>query len=257
MGIDYTKRPQTPAQPPVPPPSAPQAPPAYGAPPPPQQHQQQGGNVSLSKLTLTKSAPSVSLSKTGGGGGVLRVNLNWNARPEGQATGGFFKRLAAGASSGAIDLDLGCLYEYADGSKGVVQALGNAFRGQHPLPSGESIIWLDADDRSGTNTGGENLHVDLRHTASIRRIIVFALIYEGVPNWGAADAVVTMFPVSGPQIEVRLDEHDPRARICAVALLENRGGELVVNREVRYINGGQDVLDRQYGWGMNWSPGRK
>ncbi len=257
MGIDYTKRPQTPAQPPVPPPSAPQAPPAYGAPPPPQQHQQQGGNVSLSKLTLTKSAPSVSLSKTGGGGGVLRVNLNWNARPEGQATGGFFKRLAAGASSGAIDLDLGCLYEYADGSKGVVQALGNAFRGQHPLPSGESIIWLDADDRSGTNTGGENLHVDLRHTASIRRVIVFALIYEGVPNWGAADAVVTMFPASGPQIEVRLDEHDPRARICAVALLENRGGELVVNREVRYINGGQDVLDRQYGWGMNWSPGRK
>ncbi len=245
MGIDYNKRPSTPAQPPAPPP------PAYGATPP------QGGNVSLSKLTLTKSAPSVSLSKTGGGGGVLRVNLNWNARPEGQPTGGFFKRLAAGASSGAIDLDLGCLYEYADGSKGVVQALGNAFRGQHPQPNGESIIWLDADDRSGTNTGGENLHVDLRHTAQIRRIIVFALIYEGVPNWGAADAVVTLFPVSGPQIEVRLDEHDPKARICAVALLENRSGELVVNREVRYIHGGQDVLDKQYGWGMNWSPGRK
>lgn len=248
MGIDYTKRPQTPAQPPPPPV---QPPPAQGAPPPQQQ------NVSLSKLTLTKSAPSVSLSKSGGTGGVLRVNLNWNARPEGQATGGFFKRLAAGGSSGAIDLDLGCLYEYSDGSKGVVQALGNAFRGQHQLGAGESIIWLDADDRSGQNTGGENLHVDLRHVAKIRRIIVFALIYEGVPNWGAADAVVTMFPVSGPQIEVRLDEHDPKARICAVALLENRGGELVVNREVRYINGGQDVLDKQYGWGMNWSPGRK
>ncbi len=257
MGIDYTKRPQPPAQPPAPPA------PAYGASPPPPQGgdvsppPQGGGNVSLSKLTLTKSAPSVSLSKTGGGGGVLRVNLNWNARPEGQPTGGFFKRLAAGGSSGAIDLDLGCLYEYADGSKGVVQALGNAFRGQHQLGGGESIIWLDADDRSGANTGGENLHIDLRHTAKIRRIIVFALIYEGVPNWGAADAVVTLFPVSGPQIEVRLDEHDPKARICAVALLENRGGELVVNREVRYVNGGQDVLDRQYGWGMNWSAGRK
>ncbi|MBA2389902.1 MAG: tellurium resistance protein [Geodermatophilaceae bacterium] len=250
MGIDYNKRPQTPAQPPA----QPTPPPAYGAPPP---QQQQGGNVSLSKLTLTKSAPSVSLSKTGGGGGVLRVNLNWNARPEGQPAGGFFKRLAAGASSGAIDLDLGCLYEYSDGSKGVVQALGNAFRGQHQLGAGESIIWLDADDRSGTNTGGENLHVDLRHIASIRRIIVFALIYEGVPNWAAADAVVTMFPVSGPQIEVRLDEPDPKARICAVALLENRGGEMLVNREVRYVNGGQDVLDKQYGWGMNWSPGRK
>lgn len=245
MGIDYTKRPAAPQQPPAPP--QPTAPP------------QQGGNVSLSKVTLTKSAPSVSLSKSGATGGVLRVNLNWNARPAGQQQqgGGFFKKMLAGASGGGIDLDLGCLYEYSDGSKGVVQALGNAFRGQHPGPGGESIVWLDGDDRSGSNTGGENLLVDLRHTASIKRIIVFALIYEGAPNWGEADAVVTMFPASGPQIEVRLDEHDPRARICAIALLQNQGGELVVNREVRYINGGQDVLDREYGWGMNWSPGRK
>ncbi len=48
---------------------------------------------------------------------MLRVNLNWNARPAGQpAGGGFLKRLAAAAGGGAIDLDLGCLYEYADGS---------------------------------------------------------------------------------------------------------------------------------------------
>jgi len=31
----------------------------------------------------------------------------------------------------------------------------------------------------------------------------------------------------------------------------------VVQREVRYIDGGQSVLDRAYGWGMNWTPGRK
>jgi len=282
MGIDYTKRPKAPAQPPPPyqqqpppqqpyqqqpPPQQPyqqQPPPSYQKQPPPQQPYQQqpspqqgAPGVSLSKVTLTKSAPSVSLSKSGGTTGVLRVNLNWNARPGGgQQGGGFFKRLA-NAGSGAIDLDLGCLYEYSDGSKGVVQALGNAFRGQHTMGNGESIVWLDGDDRSGTNTGGENLFVDLRHTPQIRRIIVFALIYEGVPNWGAADAVVTMFPASGPQIEVRLDEHDPKARICAIALLQNQGGELVVNREVRYINGGQDILDREYGWGMDWKAGRK
>jgi tellurite resistance protein TerA len=39
--------------------------------------------------------------------------------------------------------------------------------------------------------------------------------------------------------------------------LINRGGELIVQREVQYINGGQSVLDRTYGWGMNWTPGRK
>jgi tellurite resistance protein TerA len=251
-------------QPPYPPPGQPYGQPQppqgpygqqpYGqqAPPPPPQQ----GGVNLGKVSLTKSAPSVSLTKTAGTTGVLRVNLNWNSRPGGGGGGGFLKRLAS-AGSGAIDLDLGCLYEYADGSKGVIQALGNAFRGQHSLGNGQSIVWLDGDDRSGSNSGGENLMVDLQHTQLIRRILVFALIYEGVPNWGQADAVVTMFPANGPQIEVRLDEHDPRARICAIAMIENQGGQLVVNREVRYVHGGQDVLDRQYGWGMDWTPGRK
>ncbi|SNS85229.1 tellurite resistance protein TerA [Geodermatophilus saharensis] len=272
--VDYTKRPKSPPpQPPPPQPPAQQPPPGqpYGAPPaqPPYGQQQYGqqqygqqpppaGGVSMSKVSLTKSAPSVSLTKTAGTTGILRVNLNWNSRPGGAGGGGgFLKRLAGAAGGGAIDLDLGCLYEYADGSKGVIQALGNAFRGQHNLGNGQSIAWLDGDDRSGSTAGGENLLIDLQHTQLIRRILVFALIYEGVPNWGQADAVVTMYPASGPQIEVRLDEHDPRARICAIAMIQNQGGQLVVNREVRYVHGGQDVLDRTYGWGMDWTPGRK
>ncbi len=261
-------------QPPYPPPGqpAPGYPPPgqpYGQPPQPDPYGRQGygqppapppqqGGVSLGKVSLTKSAPSVSLTKTAGTTGILRVNLNWNSRPGGGGGGGgFLKRLASAAGGGAIDLDLGCLYEYSDGSKGVIQALGNAFRGQHGLPGGQSIAWLDGDDRSGAQSGGENLLIDLQHTQLIRRILVFALIYEGVPNWGQADAVVTMYPANGPQIEVRLDEHDPRARLCAIALIQNQGGQLVVNREVRYVHGGQDVLDRTYGWGMDWTPGRK
>ncbi len=262
--VDYTKRPKSP--PPQSPPPAPQGQAPQGQAPQGQAPQGQApesrppqGGVSLGKVSLTKSAPSVSLTKTAGTTGILRVNLNWNSRPGGGGGGGggFLKRLASAAGGGGIDLDLGCLYEYADGSKGVIQALGNAFRGQHGLGDGQSIAWLDGDDRSGRNTGGENLLVDLQHTQRIRRILVFALIYEGVPNWGQADAVVTMFPASGPQIEVRLDEHDPRARICAIAMIENQGGQLVVTREVRYVHGGQDVLDRTYGWGMDWTPGRK
>ncbi len=268
-----------PGQPPqAPPPGYPPPGQPYGQPPQPDPYGQQGygqqgygqppqqppaapqqGGVSMSKVSLTKAAPSVSLTKTAGTTGILRVNLNWNARPGGAGGGGggFLKRLAGAAGGGGIDLDLGCLYEYSDGSKGVIQALGNAFRGQHGLGGGQSIAWLDGDDRSGAQSGGENLLIDLQHTQLIRRILVFALIYEGVPNWGQADAVVTMYPANGPQIEVRLDEHDPRARLCAIALIQNQGGQLVVNREVRYVHGGQDVLDRTYGWGMDWTPGRK
>ena len=105
--VDYVKRPKTPDTP-----AAPQ--PGGGS----------GGGVSLSKVTLTKSAPSVSLAKGAGASGRMRVSLTWNARPEGTGGGGLLKRLAGGAG---IDLDLGALFELQDGRKGVVQALGNSF----------------------------------------------------------------------------------------------------------------------------------
>lgn len=224
MGIDYTKRPAQPV-------------------PEPQQPGAASGKVSL-----TKAAPTVSLTKQGSASGLLRVNLNWNALPQGR--GGLFRKAAS------LDLDLGCLYEFTDGSKGVVQALGNAFSAGVPGVS-DRIIWLDADDRSGTSATGENLFIDLSHTRQIRRVLVFALIYEGAANWAAADGVATLFPASGPQVEVRLDDPREGARICAIAMLESTGGELSVRREVNYLNGGQKLLDETYGWGMRWSPGRK
>jgi tellurite resistance protein TerA len=233
MGIDYTKRPSGgdagAAQPPA------------------------GAPVSLGKVTLTKSAPSVSLTKGGAATGELRVNLNWNARPPQQQSGGFFRKLAGG-TPGNIDLDLACLYEFTDGAKGVVQALGGSFASRN---AGSPIITLDGDDRSGTNTGGENLRIDLSRLAEIRRVLVFAFIYEGVPNWAAADGVVTLYPSSGAPVEVRLDESHPDARMCAIALLTNSGSDLTVNREIRYVPGGHRLLDEAYGWGMQWKAGSK
>lgn len=232
MAIDYNKRPSKAAEP---------AAPAAAAQP----------AVSLSKVTLTKSAPSVSLTKRGGAGGQLRVNLQWStgAAP---AKKGFLAKLA-GAPAG-IDLDLACLWEFTDGTKGVVQALGNAFQAPY---RGAPIIRLDGDDRSGAVVGGENMFIDLSRVSEIKRILVFAFIYEGVPNWAAADGVVTLFPASGPEIEVRLDEAASGAPTCVIALLENKGGELTVRREVEYIRGGQADVDRAYNWGMEWARGRK
>ncbi|WP_198961468.1 tellurium resistance protein [Pseudonocardia sp. MH-G8] len=223
MAIDYTKRPK-----------------AGGG--------DAAGGVSLSKVTLTKSAPSISLTKRGATGGQLRVNLQWSAGEQ-QSRGLFGMR-----RGNAIDLDLGCLWEFSDGSKGVVQALGNAFQAPY---QGTPIIRLDGDDRSGSASGGENMFIDLSRVDEIRRILVFTFIYEGVPNWASADGVVTLFPAAGPEIEVRLDEPDRNAPTCVIAMLENKGGDLQVRREVRYIQGGQADIDAAYGWGMEWARGRK
>ncbi|MDF9717036.1 Tellurium resistance [Nocardioides sp. ChNu-153] len=211
--------------------------------------EQQPGGVSLSKITLTKSAPSISLSKGAGAGGQMRINLNWSQPAPAK---GFLKRALGGAS--AVDLDLGCLWETTDGSKGVVQALGNAFGNLHQPP----YVLLDGDDRSGTSTGGENLVVNLDRLDQIRRVLVFAYIYEGAPNWAAADGVVTLYPAGGAApIEVRLDEPAADKRFCAIALLTNEGGSLGVRREVQYVAGWQPELDKAYGWGMNWTSASK
>lgn len=228
MAVDYTKRPSTPEP----------TPPAG-----------QGG-----KVTLTKASPSVSLTKRGAAGGTIRVNLRWRSRPPGSENRGFLKRLAQGPQQ--IDLDLACLYEMADGTKGVVQALGNAFTSGKTL-GGTPIIRLDGDDRSGSGEEGENLFVDLAQSAAIKRILVFAFIYEGTPNWAEAAAVVTLHPASGDPVEIHLDEADAGAKSCAIALIENVGGDVQVRREVRYVRGSQRALDEAYGWGMQWQQGRK
>lgn len=207
-----------------------------------------GGGVSLSKVTLTKASPTISLTKGGGASGQMKVNLSWNAKPAGGGGGGFLKKLAGGNKG--IDLDLGALFELSDGRKGVIQALGNQFGALDQPP----YIQLSGDDRTGG--GGEDLVINLDQLQNIRRILVFAFIYEGVPAWDKADGVVTLHPVGAAPIEVKLDESSG-TRMCAIALLEAGGGDLKIRREVQYIQGAQDALDRAYGWGMDWTPGRK
>lgn len=212
------------------------------------------GGVSLSKVTLSKSAPSISLTKGQGAGGRMRINLNWTQRPPAASpSGGFLKKMLGAWAGATLDLDLGCLWETSDGRKGVVQALGNSYGALDTAP----YIMLDGDDRSGANTGGENLTINLDHLAQLKRVLVFAFIYEGAPNWAAADGVVTVFPQDAAPIEVRLDEASSDRRFCAIAMLTNDGGALRIDREVQYVKGSQAALDQAYGWGMNWQAGRK
>lgn len=234
------------ARPVTPPPAAPPAPPAPAAAP-----------VRLTKVTLTKAAPSVSLTKQGGTSGALHVNLNWEVRK--QFSGWAAKLGRAVAQHSDLDLDLCALYELADGRKGVVQALGNAFGSLHQPP----YIHLDGDDRTGAVTSGENLTVNLDHKQALRRILVFVTIYEGARSFADLNATVTLRPQNGAPIDFSLDECTVPSTVCALALITSTGdGDLVVQREARYLVpergvSPQRTVDHAYGWGMNWTPGRK
>ncbi|WP_425444523.1 TerD family protein, partial [Streptomyces alboverticillatus] len=226
---------------------APARTPAPAAPPAP---------VRLTKVTLTKDAPAVSLAKQGGTSGTMRVNLNWQVNKQFKGWG---RRLGkAMAVHSDLDLDLGALFELSDGSKGVVQALGNSFGALRQPP----YIHLDGDDRTGAVETGENLTINLDHIGALRRILVFVTIYEGARSFAGLHATVTLHPQHGAPIDFSLDECTVLSNVCALALITNTGKDLVVQREARYLVPDRGVspqrtLDRAYGWGMNWTPGRK
>ncbi len=218
FGIDVAE--ETAAPPPPPPPAAP---------------------VRLSKVTLDKPGQTVSLEKKGATFGEIVVNLNWSRGRKGLFGGG-----------NAIDLDLGCLFEMADGRKGVVQALGNVF-GSFAQPP---YIALSGDDRTGDVSQGETLRINGGQWTALRRIAIFANIYAGVPNWTQTDGVVTVTMPDQPPIEVRMTEGRNDRRLCGVVLIENDGGRLKATRIVDYFRD-QQVLDEHLGWGLRWAAGRK
>src|SRR5690606_36735260 len=130
-----------------------------GQPPAPGQHfgqpqphaaQPQGAPVDLSKVSLTKEAPSVSLTKHGATGGVMRVNLNWTSMA---ATGRLFGKLRGKN----IDLDLCYFYELVNGAIGSVCALDRRFGALYEPP----FIHLDPDDGIGASITCENLSINL------------------------------------------------------------------------------------------------
>ncbi|WP_150474364.1 TerD family protein [Streptomyces galilaeus] len=241
---------------PTPPPAAPATvpPPVHTTPPPPAVPPT--APVRLTKVTLTKAAPSVSLTKQGGTSGALRVNLNWQIHQQFSGWGSKLGRAVARHND--LDLDLCALFELADGRKGVVQALGNAFGALHQPP----YILLDGDDRTGAVASGENLTVNLDHKNDFRRVLVFVTIYQGARSFADLHATVTLQPQFGAAIDFSLDECTVPSTVCALALITRTGDDLVVQREARYLVpergvSPQRTVDHAYGWGMNWTPGRK
>ena len=190
----------------------------------------------------------VSLVKPSDKPGEIIINLTWNRGSERKRLLSVFSK-----KDGAIDLDLGCLYEMKDGRKGSVQALGGNFGNLEAFP----YISLDADDRTGDTAGGENLRVNGAEISRFRRILVYTFIYAGLANWQDADGVATVKCPGSPDIVVRLDEYNTAESMCAIAMLENEDGNTFsVEKLIRFFKGHSE-MDEAYSWGLRWVKGRK
>lgn len=232
FGVDVA---DNPAPTPTPTPTATPAAPAAPA-----------NKISLSKVTLTKEKPAISLTKRDNFG-EIRINLNWHRAPA-SAGGlrGFF-----GGNKG-VDLDLGAFVELNDGSKGVIQALGNTFGSFYDKP----YVHLKGDDRTGAVSDGEWMHINGREWKQIREVLIYAFIYEGVPSWDKTDGVVTLHIPDQPPIETRMTEGQDRRNMCAIARLVNENGSIKVERINQFFKGHSD-MDSAFGWGFRWKAGSK
>ncbi|EZP84321.1 MULTISPECIES: TerD family protein [Sphingomonadaceae] len=224
----------------APPPSAP----AAAASPPPPPPPPPAAPVSLKKVTLAKSNGRVSLKKTGSTFGEIILNLNWSQQ---QQKRGFF-----GGGGKNVDLDLGVLFEMKNGFKGCIQALGRNFGDFDQEP----WIELSGDDRTGAVAAGETIRVNGRYFDNIKRLGVFALIYDGVPNWQQTDGVVRMTIPGQPEVEVHLDEGRDNCRLCGIAVIENVNGVLQMDRHMRYYQSQKPFAD-DIGIILRWAAGSK
>ncbi|MDR3333874.1 MAG: TerD family protein [Treponema sp.] len=197
------------------------------------------------KISLTKPDKRKGL-------GEIVVNLKWNQGSPKKK--GFFAALISDQKGGGgIDLDLGCLFELTDGSKGAVQALGNSFGNLNEAP----FVSLDGDDRTGESAEGETLRINGNMIANIKRILVYTFIYEGAANWQQTDGIVTIKYPGNEDIVVRLDEYGSNLSMCGLVFFENQKNETFsVEKQVKFFNG-HEALDRAFGWGMQWVSGKK
>lgn len=197
--------------------------------------------VSLSKITLEKQK-SVSLEKRGGTFGDIVLNLNWAQK----RSGGFF------GGGGSLDLDLGCLYELQNGDKGVIQALGSAFGEYGYAP----FMELDGDDRSGSNTAGETIRINGTKFDHIRRIAVFALIYDGAVRWDQTDARASIRMPDQPEVVVEIRDGNDRQRLYGMAIIENDRGTMRITNHARCYRDQKEFAEA-VGIHLRWVAGRK
>lgn len=205
--------------------------------------------INLSKITLDKSNNKINLEKQAHGFGEIKINLNWNQRSQQAQSSSFFKKLLN--QNHGVDLDLGCLFEMQDGTKSVIQALGDRFGDFDQYP----FIQLSADDRTGALKEGEWLRINGEYWQQIRRVVLFAFIYDGAPNWAETDAVATIYVPNQPPIEIRLTEGQPLG-MCGIVELINQSGDIQVQRHVSYVSGHRE-LDQAFSFGLRWVVGSK
>ena len=219
-----------------------------------------------SKVTLGAKGDSHTVQiKKKGAASDITVNLNWKTN---------------------ADLDLGCFYELNDGTKMVIDGIqfSQGRGGPRNVQTLQGCytqspyIWHMGDDTSGSQmSDGEFILINPDGYSHIKRMTIYAFIYEGVANWSQTDAKIIVKVPGNPEIVVDMSKEAQAGtqensgffsklmgggggsggNFCAIAGLDFIGQESIrVTKHVTF-HGGHDACDNAYNWGMQWTAGSK
>ncbi len=200
---------------------------------------------------LSQSGHTTIINPHDGGYGLIHIGAAWdNIKPP---KPGFFDRLLKKSPPHGVDIDLGCLYEMEDGSRGCIQAFGEMMGNYDAHP----YIRLSGDERTG-DADGDDEHLELNgvHWPRFKRVLVYVYIYHGAPNWSVLRPQIQVrVPDENPMI-VTPDAHMDELAVCAIAMMENVRGGIRLTNHTEYFPG-HNEMDRAFGFGLQWADGKK
>ena len=200
---------------------------------------------------LNEPGASIAVSPKGGSFESMLIGVAWdNIRVE---ESGFFGKMFKKARKIGVDLDIGCLYEMQDGTRGAIQAFGEKF-GDFDNPP---FMQLSGDERTGDADGhDEYIMVNGNHWNDIKRVLVYIYIYEGAARWSAINPQIILDVPGEDDLVVTLGAHDDSLALCAVGGLESVRGGIKLTNYTEYFPGHYE-MDRAFGFGLEWGEGRK
>lgn len=200
---------------------------------------------------LRQPGESIAVNPPGGGFKYILIGAAWDN--ETREKEGMIGRLARKAAGKGVDLDVGCLYEMQDGTRGSVQAFGEKFGSFDEAP----FMALSGDDRTGDGGGyDEHITVNGAHWDKIKRIVVYFYIYSGAPNWSVVNPRIILDVPGEDDLVVSLSTHNDALAVCAVGGLENVRGGIKLTNFTEYFPGHAE-MDRAFGFGLEWDDGKK
>lgn len=200
---------------------------------------------------LNEPGSAIAINPGANGFEEIMIGVAWDnvSAPE----AGFLNKLMKKTRLVGVDLDIGCLYEMQDGTRGAIQAFGEKFGAYENAP----FIALSGDERTGNAEGhDEFMLVNGQKWDQIKRILVYIYIYEGAPRWSVINPQIILDVPGENDLVVTLKAHNDALALCAVGGLENVRGGIKLTNYTEYFPGHQE-MDRAFGFGLEWGEGRK